>query len=72
MTTRREMTAEEQSLVTHLAAFPVYAKSTVTRESAQNILLCTEGWIMAQGHQWDIKTKARGAGVYEIWLERRA
>jgi len=50
---------------------PHNATTTVTRKQLKEILLATEGWIMACGRCWDVKGKHLGAGVYRISLEAR-
>lgn len=51
---------------------PERAHTTMTRAELTATLLTTHGWIMAAGYSYDIKSKALGAGVYSVWLERRS
>ena len=44
---------------------------TVTTKELREILLETDGWIMACGYIYDIKHKNLGAGVKRVYLKRR-
>ena len=60
-----------QDVLDRLASNPWYADETITKAELKEILLKTDGWIMAQGRLHDIKSKHLGAGVYRVWLEER-
>jgi hypothetical protein len=70
-TERHVLTDESNRILDYLAAMPKYGRTTTTREVVRNMLIGTDGWIMSKGHQWDIQSKSRGAGIYEVWLEKR-
>ena len=70
-TESHKLTAESNRILDYLAAMPKHGRTTTTREVVRNILIGTDGWIMSQGHQWDIQSKSRGAGIHEVWLEKR-
>lgn len=65
------LTPDANRIIDNLVAFPRDARPTVTREVLRNILLGTEGWIMARGLQYDIRSQGIGAGIYRLWLEER-
>lgn len=50
---------------------PNYANVTVTAKELRAIQLKHEGWIMAQGHIWDINRQSLGAGIYKLTLKLR-
>ena len=50
---------------------PEHFSSTLTRKQLRETLLDTDGYVMACGRLWDIKSKHLGAGVYRISLARR-
>lgn len=47
------------------------AKATMTRNQLKETLLATDGWVMACGRIWDIRSKHLGAGVYSVYLKLR-
>jgi hypothetical protein len=65
------LTPEANKIIDNLVAFPRDARPTTTRKVLKNILLGTEGWIMAHGLQYDIRSEHIGAGVYRLRLEER-
>ncbi|KKL98893.1 hypothetical protein LCGC14_1819820 [marine sediment metagenome] len=50
---------------------PQNANITMDMEDLKELLLHSEGYIMACGHMWDIKSKYLGAGVYRVTLKER-
>ena len=50
---------------------PRFARTTMTRKDLKETLLSTNGWVMACGTLWDIRSKHIGAGVYEVFLKER-
>jgi len=51
---------------------PKVANITMDKKDLKELLLESEGWIMACGHMWDIKSKHIGAGVYRVKLKLRS
>lgn len=64
--------AESEKALDTLAGSPEFAAPAVSREVYREMLLSTEGWIMAQGYSWDLVGKSLGVGVYRVTLRRRA
>jgi len=54
-----------------LASQPGVGFTTLTHATLRALLLKSEGVFMAQGHLWEITSKPRGAGVYEVSSKRR-
>lgn len=50
---------------------PQVTNTTMDKKNLKELLLHSEGWIMACGHLWDIKSKHLGAGVYRVTLKER-
>ena len=50
---------------------PGFVRTTFTKKQLKETLLDTGGYIISCGSGWDIKNKHLGAGVYEIYLEKR-
>ncbi len=50
---------------------PRYANTTMETKDLKEILLSTDGWVFAQGYLFDVCSKAIGAGVHKVWLEKR-
>lgn len=50
---------------------PADARSSMTSKQLRETLLATDGWVMASGRAWDIKSKSLGAGVYSVYLVER-
>lgn len=65
------MSERTRSILNHLAAMPEYGNAAAEKDEVREIMLQTGGWMLACGHQWDIKAKQLGAGVYRLTLERR-
>jgi len=51
-------------------ALPDIAKTTMDRKDLKELLLETEGWVIACGRMYDIESKDIGAGVYRVRLKR--
>lgn len=49
---------------------PAVANTTMDKKDLKELLLNTDGWIMATGYRWEIKSKHIGAGVYRVHLKR--
>lgn len=66
---------EEGGEMNHLGnqfyTMPEVASMTMTRKQLKETLLDTDGYTMACGHLWDIKSKHLGAGVYRVSLSQR-
>lgn len=60
-----------KALPNNMYSMPSSASTTMGRKDLREILLETDGWIMACGRAWDILSKHIGAGVYRVWLEAR-
>lgn len=45
-----------------------FFSQTVNKKELQQILLDTDGWILANGEAYDIKSKHLGAGIYKVYL----
>lgn len=65
------LTTEVNRTIDHLVAFPRDAKPTVGRDTLRSLLLYTEGWVMANGLMYDVRSEHLGAGIYRVWLEER-
>jgi len=50
---------------------PHIASTTMDRKDLKELLLATDGWVLACGSIYDIATKSLGAGVYRVTLKRR-
>ena len=59
------------NVLNHLASMPGLAHTTVERKELKQILLDTDGQLMACGRLWDIESRHLGAGVYRIKLKER-
>ena len=51
-------------------SMPATANTTMARKDLKELLLATEGRVMACGRLWEIKNKHLGAGVYRVKLWR--
>jgi len=60
-----------KELPMHFYANPEMAKMVMDRKDLKELLLESEGWIIACGRTYDIISKGIGAGVYRVWLEAR-
>lgn len=47
---------------------PSSFRSTMTTKQLRETLLDTNGWLLACGERWDIKSRKLGVGVHEVWL----
>jgi hypothetical protein len=52
-------------------SFPGLAKQRVTRKELREILLNTPEPVFVSGEGYKICHRHLGAGVYEVWLQRR-
>ena len=50
---------------------PEFANTTMTKKELKETLLATNGWILACGYCWDIKSKHIGVGVYKVFLAKQ-
>lgn len=50
---------------------PETARMVMTTQELRATLLRTEGFIMAVGYLWDIKSKRIGPGVYAVTVEKQ-
>ena len=50
-------------------SMPLFAKTTMTKQEAQETLLDTDGTIMAYGTLYNIVCKDIGADIYQLSLE---
>ncbi len=66
-----KMGSEDQDLRDILAAFPGIRRISATREQLRTTLLASDGTMTLRGQIWSIKSKPQGAGIYEVWLEKR-
>lgn len=64
-------TPEQTRVLRFLASMPSYGHITVNQKDAHNILLKTDGTMLAHGRLWDIVAKHLGAGVYRLSLKER-
>jgi len=60
-----------KELPIHFYRAPDIANMTMTRKDLKELLLESDGWIIACGRTYDIKSKSMGAGVYRVSLEKR-
>lgn len=51
-------------------SFPRFANTTMIKSEVQETLLETDGFIMANGSLWNIKTEELGAEIYKLSLEK--
>ena len=42
----------------------------MTKKDLKGFLLRNDGWLLAKGETWDIKSKYLGAGVYKVYLQK--
>lgn len=64
-------TPEANRIIDYLVSVPRFGKTTTDRKTLRSMLLGSDGWIMARGLIWDIRSKHVGAGIYQVWLEER-
>ena len=64
------MSDESHRILNYLSSIPHLAHKIVERKLAREILLSTDGQLMAQGVLWRIKSKPIGAGLIELTLKR--
>lgn len=50
---------------------PRFANTTMTTKQLKETLLHTEGFIVACGRCWNVKSESLGAGVYKVWLTNK-
>ena len=50
---------------------PKYSEMTMTKEDLRELLLATNGWIMACGQSWNIDSEHIGADIYRVRLVKR-
>lgn len=67
-----ELKAASEQALNNLAAFPDAAAPAVPTAVYRQMLLSTDGWIMAQGSSYDLVGKSLGVGVYRVTLRRRS
>lgn len=63
------MNRKEHSILDHLAKSPDIAHSSCKLSTLQNIILATDGQLLAQGKLYEIVGKRMCPGVYRISLE---
>jgi hypothetical protein len=66
-----KLTAAADQVIDQLTAMPSAAKPTLKRNDLQSLLLYSDGWLTIAGHQYDIRSKHIGAGVYQVWVDLR-
>ena len=59
-----------KTLPNNFYVYPHIATTTIENKELKELLLETEGWVMACGRIWNIMTKQLNTDVYKIWLER--
>lgn len=57
-------------VLNYLASIPNLAHTIVERKVAKEVLLSTDGQMMAQGILWKIQAKPAGAGLIELTLKK--
>lgn len=62
------MSPEAECTVDHLVSAPGVAHAAVKTAVAQEILLGTDGELLARGSLWQIKAARLGAGVVRLTL----
>lgn len=67
-----ELKSASERALNNLASFPDAAAPAVPTAVYREMLLSTDGWIMAQGYSYDLIGKSLGGGVYRVTLRRRA
>ncbi len=50
---------------------PEIYQTTMTKKDLAELLLESEGFIMACGHVYNIMSKALGAGIHKVWLKEK-
>lgn len=50
--------------------FPRFATTTLKNEDLESLLLHTEGWVLACGYTWNIRTQPLTENISKVWLER--
>ena len=65
------LSKEVDNVINTLVCNGPYAKPTISRKQLKELLLYSDGWLIAAGRMCDIKSKHLGAGVYAVWLERK-
>lgn len=64
------MTDPEYRLPDIFYSMPKMASAALTRRQLREILLTTNGKILACGYMWEIVQKHLGAGIYRVTLKR--
>jgi len=59
-------------LSTNFYAMPGACSTTMTRKQLKETLFATDGWVLACGYGWNVKSKSLGAGVYKVWLKKQS
>jgi hypothetical protein len=59
-----------KTLPMNFYTMPELAKTTMDKKDLRELLLATDGCIIACGVLYDIKAKHLGAGVYRVSLKR--
>lgn len=67
----KKITEPKNHLSVNHYTMPNRITQTMTRKELKETLLATDGWVMACGELWDIKSKHLGAGVYAVTLTKR-
>ncbi len=57
-------------LPTNFYATPEMASMTMTNKDLKELLLSSDGRILACGYSWDIKSQNIGVGVRKVFLKR--
>ena len=60
-----------KSLPIFFYQIPWSASTTMSRKDLKELLLATDGWVMACGEIFDIKSEHLGVGVYKVSLKKR-
>jgi len=58
----------EARLSDRLYINPEFASETMPSKELKQILLATEGKVIAEGRLRPIKSKSLGLGIYKVWL----
>mgnify|MGYP001559893515 CR=1 FL=1 len=59
-------------LCTNHYTMPGACIQSMSKKQLQETLLATDGWVLACGYCWDIKSKHLGAGIYSVSLSKKA
>ncbi len=66
------LTNKANWVLDHLASMPDVAHTTCQLATLQNLMLCTDGQLMARGKLYDIVSKRMCPGVYRVSLELKS